>query len=331
MIVQSLPPLAPALRPFVRSFMLMEIQSSEYLRDSTLTIPACDITALLFPLSGCEGYALDKISSEQVRLDGTYLHGQISRRSPGGVVVLGDVPDKKKHLALFSIIFTPIGIHLFLQQHLGAMENITNTFISAEYLFENVRFLHEELQEIYNKEYNNSASSQSPQQECTMLSVKIDCLIECVEKKLVQWFHAKAPQNILSKHMYTIHQAAYICRRLADTHGKTSMQTIAGELELSERHVLRIMQSTVGVSGKTFGEIQRFMYASRLLCNAVANAPAGQPITSETLHNAIHQAGYYDQSHCIRDFKRFSGSTPLQFLRERHVLAERLIGADSGW
>ena len=325
MIVQSLPPFAPALRPFVRSFMLMEIQSSERRVYADLRIPASDITALLLPLSGCGGFCLDAVTGEKVRFPSAYLHGQLSRPNNGGSE-LGGVDNSL--LALFGIIFTPIGLHAFVQKHLGTMHIIRNTFASAEHLFDHAEFLQEQLQEAYHQELRYREALHSPTTHHFTPLQKFRQLANDAEHFLCQMLLANELKRESHECTRGAQQAAHISRRLAETHGRASIEAIAKELNLSERHSLRIMQEYVGVSGKTFGEIQRFMYASRLLCNAVASAPAGQPITSETLHTAIHQAGYYDQSHCNRDFKHFSGSTPLQFLRERHVLAENLIGAD---
>jgi AraC-like DNA-binding protein len=125
-----------------------------------------------------------------------------------------------------------------------------------------------------------------------------------------------------------IQQAEYMCQRLTATHGKLSIEAIAQEIGLSERHSRRIFKEFIGTTGKTFAEVQRFMYVSRLLIQTAQTVPFGKIITSEHLHSAIHQTGYYDQSHCIRDFKRFAGCTPLQFLAQRHALAENLIGTD---
>ena len=118
MIVQSLPPLVPALRPLVRSFMLMEIQSSERSAYANLTIPASDSTALLLPLNGFDGYCLDALTREKVLLPSAYLHGQITHPNNGGSEFSLAGSDL---LALFGIIFTPIGLHAFVQKHAGTM------------------------------------------------------------------------------------------------------------------------------------------------------------------------------------------------------------------
>lgn len=325
MIVQSLPSLAPALRPFVRSFMLMEIQSSERSAYANLTIPASDSTALLLSLSGLGGYCLDAVTKEKVYLPSAYLHGQLSHPNNGGseFSLAGS-----GLLALFGVIFTPIGLHAFVQNHVGTMDILRDTFAPAEHFFDNAEFLQEQLQEAYHRELHRSNALHSPQTHGFTPFQKFRPLADHAEHFLCQMLLKREWKRESNERLRGAEQAAYMSRRLAETNGRVRIEHIANELGISERHSLRIMQEQVGVSGKTFGEIQRFMYASRLLCNAVASAPAGMPITSETLHTAIHQAGYYDQSHCIRDFKRFSGSTPLQFLRERHALSEHLISAD---
>ena len=114
-----------------------------------------------------------------------------------------------------------------------------------------------------------------------------------------------------------VQQVEYICNRLMATRGKARIETIASELGINERQTTRIMQEVVGISGKLFGQDQRFTYCWQLLAQIAAAAPKGSVIAAEQIHFALFQAGYYDQSHAIREFKQFAGSTPHQFLRDR--------------
>ena len=42
--------------------------------------------------------------------------------------------------------------------------------------------------------------------------------------------------------------------------------------------------------------------------------------------DAALEAGYFDQSHLIRDFRRFVGCTPSEFAASRPGLATALVG-----
>ena len=51
--------------------------------------------------------------------------------------------------------------------------------------------------------------------------------------------------------------------------------------------------------------IIRFNRALRLL----------QSAEGQTLADVVYEAGYYDQPHMNRDFRRFTGGSPTEFLR----------------
>jgi methylphosphotriester-DNA--protein-cysteine methyltransferase len=59
----------------------------------------------------------------------------------------------------------------------------------------------------------------------------------------------------------------------------------------------------VGVTPKRYASLARFERALQLARGAAS------------LTHAALDAGYYDQSHFIRDFTRFAGGPPGQFLR----------------
>jgi AraC-like DNA-binding protein len=80
---------------------------------------------------------------------------------------------------------------------------------------------------------------------------------------------------------------------------------VARELSMSERQLERRFLARVGVTPKRFATLRRFERAVAL----AATAPS--------LTSAAIDAGYYDQSHFIRDFQRFVGSAPGDFLRTR--------------
>lgn len=78
---------------------------------------------------------------------------------------------------------------------------------------------------------------------------------------------------------------------------------VARTLGVGERQLERRFLARVGTSPKRFASLQRFE-------RAVALAR-----TSANLGHAAAAAGYFDQSHLTRDFKRFAGMAPGAFFK----------------
>ena len=83
------------------------------------------------------------------------------------------------------------------------------------------------------------------------------------------------------------------------------LDTVAGELGVTSRHLRRIVLAEVGLAPKVYQQVvrlQRFVQA----------ADAGVPLAA-----AAAAAGYADQPHLTRDVRRFSGLTPASLIEER--------------
>jgi AraC-like DNA-binding protein len=94
--------------------------------------------------------------------------------------------------------------------------------------------------------------------------------------------------------------------------GEGRIRDLAAHLGLSQRHFIKIFSKQVGVRPKLFGRVQRFQRAVDL---TRSNS------TPDWAEIAV-ACGYFDQSHLIHDFQRFSGFSPTEFLRQRR---ERLL------
>jgi transcriptional regulator GlxA family with amidase domain len=86
--------------------------------------------------------------------------------------------------------------------------------------------------------------------------------------------------------------------RLSDPNGRRSLAAIAAELALSERQLERRFLLRVGMMPKRFARLARFQRAISLMDSASALAAVAQ------------LAGYYDQSHFVREFRAFAGTAP---------------------
>lgn len=80
---------------------------------------------------------------------------------------------------------------------------------------------------------------------------------------------------------------------------------VASDLGISERHLRRRFQRSIGYGCRTFGRVQRFQ---RLLL-------IHQRYPDATLARLAADAGYADQAHMTRDVQRLSGQSPGDLLR----------------
>jgi AraC-like DNA-binding protein len=82
--------------------------------------------------------------------------------------------------------------------------------------------------------------------------------------------------------------------------GDLSVEAVARMLGLSDRHLRRAFQSTVGVSPKVFFRIARFQ---RAIAIARTNPPG-------RWNEVARAAGYFDQSHLTADFRELARMPP---------------------
>ena len=100
-------------------------------------------------------------------------------------------------------------------------------------------------------------------------------------------------------------------RRLVDSHGGIRIGTLARELGWSRKRLVARFREEVGVPPKTAARVIRFERARAL---------AEQAARPDWARIAV-DAGYYDQSHLINEFRAFSGRTPETFFQDTVLVA----------
>jgi AraC-like DNA-binding protein len=88
-----------------------------------------------------------------------------------------------------------------------------------------------------------------------------------------------------------------------------TMPDLASRLYISQKHMERLFARYIGFRPSLYARIVRFQQAMYL---------AMQQPGAVTLGQLAAFAGYYDQAHFTKDFKRFSGSPPQDFLAQPH-------------
>ena len=101
------------------------------------------------------------------------------------------------------------------------------------------------------------------------------------------------------------------------TSGTRKVGEISRHFGMSERELERKFNRLVGLSPKTFSRIVRFQ---AVLQSISLSAPTN--ILDTTYH-----FGYYDQSHLIKDFLRFSGMNPSDYFERTAGITDLFIDA----
>jgi AraC-like DNA-binding protein len=103
-------------------------------------------------------------------------------------------------------------------------------------------------------------------------------------------------------------QAVSLLRR---ARGGAGISQVAAALGVGERRLERAFARSVGLSPKALGRVLRFRRAVRVLA-------LGQDGERRQSWAALaFAAGYADQSHLIREFKKLAGLTPARYVAER--------------
>lgn len=94
--------------------------------------------------------------------------------------------------------------------------------------------------------------------------------------------------------------------RIVATDGRVSIDALATQTGFTRRHLGNLFRHQVGLSPKALARVHRFRGALRLLDRADGRVP--WPELAE-------KSGFYDQSHLINEFRRFTGFSPVELAR----------------
>lgn len=99
---------------------------------------------------------------------------------------------------------------------------------------------------------------------------------------------------------------------ILSTRGRRSIDALARAAGVNHRRLERAFRAHVGVPAKTLSRIVRFQQVLR----------HSTPDTAGAWADVAVACGYTDQSHLIRDFAQFTGTTPIQLATAAPALAD---------
>ena len=94
--------------------------------------------------------------------------------------------------------------------------------------------------------------------------------------------------------------------------GTITIKQLVKHTGYTERHIERAFSESIGISPKKFGNIVKLHSFLKML-------------KDKSVQNSItafcYEAGYFDQSHLIKEFRKYTGITPTQYLKDTSRLA----------
>ncbi len=96
-----------------------------------------------------------------------------------------------------------------------------------------------------------------------------------------------------------------VCDMIYNSDGQIRVSELSARTSYSQRYIRRIFQEEMGFSPKTFCSILRLQRAIEFINYGY----------DEKTADWISDLGFYDQSQCIRDFRKYTGMTPGQYKR----------------
>ena len=155
-----------------------------------------------------------------------------------------------------------------------------------------------------------------PYNELTDMSIDLNCIfgskaVDEVHSKILESKNNIERVNITQKFLIDKLRerkadkfVIYLSKIINEKHGNIKLNKMAQEFNISRRHLQRRFSNITGLSPKQFAEIIRFqksLYLKR--CGFHWNEIA-------------ENCGYYDQSHFIKEVKKYTGTSPEKIYSE---------------
>lgn len=105
----------------------------------------------------------------------------------------------------------------------------------------------------------------------------------------------------------------FMRKKIYESAGMISVKELAAQSGYSECYIRRCFESVHGISPKVFGKFYRFQRMLNFIHDEASSAQ---------MEELALECGYYDQSHMMKDFKKFAGITPEMYRKE--IISKKL-------
>ena len=128
-------------------------------------------------------------------------------------------------------------------------------------------------------------------------TTSLEARFKCVERWLISRLK---PRTI-------VHPAVrWAVDQIAASGGRMPIEELATQTGFTRKHLGNLFQQQVGLTPKSLARVHRFRGALQLLDRANGQVPWAE---------LAEQCGFYDQSHLINEFRRFTGFSPAELAR----------------
>lgn len=138
-----------------------------------------------------------------------------------------------------------------------------------------------------------------------------DTAVEIGSKVLIVKHLNKYFQDlVLETQLWSPSITTHITDKIIRNRGLISIQNIQDEFLLHERKLQRLFADQIGISPKKFIQIVKLhSFIGHLNTNLIR----------KKLTSSVFEAGYYDQSHLIKDFKNLTRMTPMEYIKAKAI------------
>lgn len=131
----------------------------------------------------------------------------------------------------------------------------------------------------------------------------------CTGEQMIDVFEQFMVNTLLSNAQKLSYYPFYVFSKISKWSNLSSSE-IASRIGNSERWVQKKCQDMTGMSLKQMQSNLRFLKALNLIHSVVFSQ------NPKKLSQISSECGYYDQAHFAKDFKKYSGISPIQYMRQ---------------